>query len=167
MRIALVLLLALGCSNPPAHGGGAAPASGAGAATAPQARSGPRVIFPDGSAIHVEIANDDDLRAQGLMYRDHLAPQDGMLFFFPSDGFYAFWMKNTRIPLDMIWIDANRRVVDVKFEVPPCRADPCPSYPPKGDARYVLEVAGGVARQHALKAGDLLRFEGTDPFEVR
>lgn len=170
MRIALVLLLALGCSNPPATGGGA-PDSGAGtmaeAATAPQPRTGPRVIFPDGWSVYLEIANSDELRAQGLMYRDHLPPDAGMLFFFPSDGFYAFWMKNTRIPLDMIWIDANRRVVDVRFEVPPCKADPCPSYPPKGNSRYVLEVAGGVARQHGLKAGDVLRFEGTDPFEVR
>jgi hypothetical protein len=170
MRIALVLLLALGCSNPPATGGGT-PASGAGtmaeAATAPQPRTGPRVIFPDGWTVYLEIANTDELRAQGLMYRDHLAPDAGMLFFFPSDGFYAFWMKNTRIPLDMIWIDANRRVVDVRIEALPCKADPCPSYPPKGNARYVLEVAGGVARQHGLKAGDVLRFEGTDPFEVR
>jgi uncharacterized membrane protein (UPF0127 family) len=161
MRIALVLLLALGCSNPPATH------SPAVTETQPPSRTGPRVIFPDGHVVHVEIANNDELRAQGLMYRDQLAPGDGMLFFFPSDGYYPFWMKNTRIPLDIIWIDANRGVVDVKFEVPPCRADPCPNYPPKGDARYVLEVAGGVAKQHGLKAGDVLRFEGTDPFEVR
>ena len=177
MRIALVLLLALGCSNPPP--GGAAPASGAEAAaeagaetvaeaaTAPQARTGPRVIFPDGWTVYVEIANDDELRAQGLMYRDRLAPDAGMLFFFPREGEYGFWMKNTRIPLDIIWIGADKRVTHVKFNVPPCTADPCPSYPPNARSRYVLEVAGGVALQHGLKAGDVLRFEGTDPFEVR
>ena len=162
MRIALVLLLALGCSNPPS-----APAPSSVTETQARPRTGPRVIFPDGHVVHVEIANNDELRAQGLMYRDQLAPGDGMLFFFPTDGYYPFWMKNTRIPLDMIWIDANRTVVDVKFSVPPCKADPCPNYPPKGDARYVLEVAGDVAKQHGLKAGDVLRFEGTDPFEVR
>jgi uncharacterized membrane protein (UPF0127 family) len=161
MRIALVLLLAFACTNPPAT------TSPTVTETQPPPRTGPRVVFPDGYVVHVEIANTDELRAQGLMFRDHLAPEDGMLFFFPGEGNYPFWMKNTRIPLDMIWIGSNRTVADVKFEVPPCRADPCPSYPPKGVARYVLEVAGGVARQHGVKAGDVLRFEGTDPFEVR
>jgi uncharacterized membrane protein (UPF0127 family) len=167
MRIALVLLLALGCSNPPPVSSGAAPAPGAGGvseAAAPQ--TGPRVIFPDGWTVSVEIANDDELRAQGLMFRDHLAPGAGMLFFFPQEGEYAFWMKNTRIPLDMIWVDSGHRVAHVTFDVPPCKADPCPSYPPHAQARYVLEVAGGVARQHGLKAGDMLRFEDTDRFEV-
>lgn len=161
MRTLLVLLLALGCSNPPA-----APSSTVTEAPQPE-RTGPRVIFPDGHVVHIEIANTDELRAQGLMYRDQLAPGDGMLFFFQSEGEYPFWMKNTRIPLDMLWIDSNHRVAHVKYEVPPCHADPCPSYPPHANARYVLEVFGGVAKQHGVKAGDVLRFEGTDPFEVR
>jgi uncharacterized membrane protein (UPF0127 family) len=71
-------------------------------------------------------------------------------------------MKNTRIPLDIIWIDSDRRIVHVKHEVPPCRVEDCPSYPPNARARYVLEVAGGEARKHGLAAGDLLRFEGTE-----
>ena len=129
--------------------------------------SGPRVIFPDGFVVHVEIAADDELRAQGLMYRDQLRPGTGMLFLFPEEGEYPFWMKNTRIPLDMIWIDSNRRVAHVTFDVPPCRVDDCPSYPPNANARYVLEVAGGVARQHGIKAGDSLRFEQTEGAVVR
>ena len=161
MRIALVLLLALGCSNPPS-----APAP---AVTETQARprTGPRVIFPDGHVVHVEIANNDELRAQGLMYRDQLAPGDGMLFFFPSDGYYPFWMKNTRIPLDIIWIDANRRIAHVKHQVPPCHVPDCPSYPPNAKAKYVLEIAGGEAAKHGLKEGDLLRFEGTENVVAR
>ncbi len=159
MRIALVLLLAMSCSKPGPAPSPAAPAS--------QPASGPRVIFPDGWTVRVEIANDDDLRAQGLMYRDHLAPDSGMLFLFAQDGEYPFWMKNTRIPLDMIWIDATQRVAAVHFEVPPCKADPCPSYPPNARARYVLEVAGNEARKHGVKAGDQLRFEATDGYEVR
>ncbi|HVG24656.1 MAG TPA: DUF192 domain-containing protein [Thermoanaerobaculia bacterium] len=160
MRTALVLLLALSCSNPPAT---TSPQT----ATTQPAAGGPRIVFPDGSTLRLEIANDDELRAQGLMFRDHLAPDAGMLFFFPREGEYGFWMKNTRIPLDMIWIDSNHRVAHVKFNVPPCHADPCPSYPPNAQARYVLEVAGGVAQKHGIKAGDMLRFEGTDPYEVR
>jgi uncharacterized protein len=164
MRMTLLMLLVLGCSSDDSF---VPDVSTRSVATTTQESNGPRVIFPDGWVVRVEIANDDDLRAQGLMFRDHLEPGAGMLFFFPEDGEYAFWMKNTRIPLDMIWIDADRRVAAVKFEVPPCKADPCPSYPPNARARYVLEVAGGVARQHGLKAGDVLRFEGTDGIEAR
>jgi uncharacterized protein len=159
-----MLLLAVSCSKPPAA---PPPASTGSDAPAQTQRTGPHIVFPDGHVVWVEIANNDELRAQGLMYRDRLAPDAGMLFFFPRDGEYPFWMKNTRIPLDMIWIDSNRRVAHVKFNVPPCHADPCPNYPPNATSRYVLEVAGGVAQQHGLKAGDVLRFEGTDPFEMR
>lgn len=128
---------------------------------APQANE-PRVIFPDGFAVHVEIAANDELRAQGLMFRDQLRPATGMLFFFAEDGEYPFWMKNTHIPLDMIWIDSNKRIAHVKHDVPPCKIENCPSYPPHALARYVLEVAAGVAKQHGLKEGDVLRFEGTE-----
>jgi uncharacterized protein len=166
VRAALALLLMFACSKstPPATTAGGT-SSGTPATVASAA--GPRVIFPDGFVVHVEIVADDELRAQGLMYRDQLRPGSGMLFMFPEEGEYPFWMKNTRIPLDMIWIDTNRRVAHVKFDVPPCRVDDCPSYPPNAKARYVLEVAGGVAREHGIKAGDSLRFEQTEGVVVR
>jgi uncharacterized protein len=132
----------------------------------PQA-DGPRVIFPDGFAVHVEIAADGENRAQGLMYRDHLRPGAGMLFFFPQTGEYAFWMKNTLIPLDMIWIDESRRIAHIAHDVPPCKIDDCPNYPPNAPALYVLEVDAGVAKQHALKNGDILRFEQTEGIVAR
>lgn len=165
MRFVAVMLLALQCAKapapPPAGGTSTVPANPA------PVTSGPRVIFPDGFVVRVEIANDDELRAQGLMYRDQLLPGTGMLFFFPQDGHYPFWMKNTRIPLDIIWIDSSQRVAHAKFDVPPCTTQDCPSYPPNVTARYVLEVAGGVARAHNLKAGDQLRFEGTGNIVAR
>lgn len=147
--ILLVTIVLMSCTNdriapPPA---------------APAAAKGPRVVLPDGFVISVEIANDDELRARGLMFRDHLDPGTGMLFFFAEDGHYPFWMKNTRIPLDMIWIDSQRRVAHVKSRVPPCEVENCPSYPPNVQARYVLELAGGEAEKHGLKAGDTIRFE--------
>jgi uncharacterized membrane protein (UPF0127 family) len=132
------------------------------ATTAPAAVTGPRVVFPDGFVVKVEIAADDEMRAQGLMYRDQLRPATGMLFFFPEDGEYPFWMKNTHIPLDMIWIDKDRRIAHIAHDVPPCRIDDCPSYPPHAAARYVLEVSAGVARQHGLKDGDILTFVQTE-----
>ena len=137
-------------------------------ATTPKpAANGPRVILPDGFTVNIEIADDDELRAQGLMYRDHLAADAGMLFFFATADEYPFWMKNTRIPLDIIWIDANRKIAHVKHQVPPCHVPDCPSYPPNAIAKYVLELAGGEAARHGLKEGDLLRFEGTENVVAR
>jgi uncharacterized protein len=161
LRLLLPLILMTFCTQaPPAPPSGQTPRQA-------EATAGPRVVFPDGFVVRVEIAADDELRAQGLMYRDQLRPGTGMLFFFPEEGEYPFWMKNTMIPLDMIWIDANRRVAHVKFEVPPCRVADCPSYPPNARAKYVLEVAGGVAREHGLKAGDVLKFEQTEGIVAR
>ncbi|HET7712429.1 MAG TPA: DUF192 domain-containing protein [Thermoanaerobaculia bacterium] len=122
----------------------------------------PRVILPDGYAVEVEIAADDETRAQGLMYRDRLAENRGMLFFFRQNGEYPFWMKNTFIPLDIIWIDEHLRVAHVKAGVPPCQADPCPSYAPGVTSKYVLELASGTAGRHAVVPGALLRFEGVE-----
>ncbi|MFL6247978.1 MAG: DUF192 domain-containing protein [Thermoanaerobaculia bacterium] len=158
MKVLAMLLLVAGCTKtmPPA------PANETQSAPVATTTSGPRVILPDGSAVSVEIVADDELRAQGLMFRDHLDPSAGMLFFFPAVGEYPFWMKNTRIPLDMIWIDAGRRIAAIKSDVPPCRTEDCPSYPPNAQAQYVLEIAGGEAKRHGLKVGDQLRFEGTD-----
>ena len=158
MRIAAVMmLLAMTCAetpNPPVP-----PA-------APQS-AGPRVVFPDGFVVRAEVAADSETRAQGLMYRDHLRPGTGMLFFFPEDGEYPFWMKNTRIVLDMIWIDSNKVIASIAHDVQPCQVENCPSYPPNARARYVLEVSGGVARAHGLKVGDVLRFEQTENVTVQ
>ena len=129
--------------------------------------SGPRVILPDGYAVAVELATNDETRAQGLMFRDQLREGAGMLFFFPKTGEYPFWMQNTLIPLDMIWIDENYRVAHVAADVPPCKADQCPSYAPNAPARYVLEVAAGVAARHKVVAGSSVRFEGTGDVIVR
>lgn len=153
--MALLLILACGANTaPPAAPTRAEP-------------PGPRVVFPDGFSVHVEVAADDATRQQGLMYRDRLSPDRGMIFFFPKSGDYPFWMKNTIIPLDMIWIDDQRRIAHVAHDVPPCHADPCPSYPPGAEARYVLEVAAGVAARHALENGQTLRFEGLDNVVIR
>jgi uncharacterized membrane protein (UPF0127 family) len=152
--LAASLLLACGVNN-------SAPAAQAPAA------SGPRIIFPDNFVVHVEIAADEPTRAQGLMYRDQLAPDRGMIFFFAQNGDYPFWMKNTLIPLDMIWIDDQKRIAHIAPNVQPCKADPCPSVPAGGNARYVLEVGAGVAARHGLANGQTLRFEGMENVVVR
>jgi uncharacterized protein len=157
VRLSFLLLLALACAQP-------APSPPPARAAAPTA---PRVVFPDGYAVTVEVVADDETREQGLMYRDHLAEDRGMIFFFAQSGEYPFWMKNTLIPLDMIWIDEGLHIAHVAHDVPPCKADPCPSFPPNAQAKYVLEVAAGVAAKHHLKDGDALRLERMEHVVVR
>ena len=160
MLLAVVLLPFACAQQPPDPPAQAAPPMAA-------QQTGPRVILPDGFVVNVEVANTDELRAQGLMFRDQLRPGAGMIFFFERDGVYPFWMKNTLIPLDMIWIGADRRIAHLKSNVQPCRVEDCPSYNPEVEARYVLELAAGEAAKHGLAAGSQLRFEGMDSVTVR
>jgi uncharacterized membrane protein (UPF0127 family) len=83
----------------------------------------------------------------------------GVLLVFRGSGFHGIWMKNCRFPIDIIWIDEERRVVHVAENVPPCRSDPCPSYEPLRRASYVLEVNAGQARQDGATVGATLSFE--------
>jgi uncharacterized membrane protein (UPF0127 family) len=131
------------------------------------APAGPRIIFPDSYTVHLEIAADDETRTQGLMYRDRLPEATGMLFLFAQPGDFPFWMKNTLIPLDLIWLDASHKIVHIAHDVPPSKADPCPSYPPNAVASYVLEVPAGAAAKHHLAGGQTLRFEGLEHVVVR
>jgi hypothetical protein len=102
----------------------------------------------------IELAATPESRARGLMFREHLGDDKGMLFVFDEPGVYNFWMKNTLIPLDIIWIDENRTVINISKNTPPCEADPCPSYGPVQKAKYVLEVNAGKADEIGLKIGD-------------
>ena len=161
--LALAAATAIGCAKPQR----AALSPSSATATAATIATGARIVFPDRSAVSVEIASDPETRTQGLMYRDRLPDGVGMIFLFPTTDEYPFWMKNTLIPLDMVWIDEAHRIVHIAHDVPPCKADPCPDYPPKARARAVLELAGGVAAKHQLKDGDLLMFEGLDRAVVK
>jgi uncharacterized membrane protein (UPF0127 family) len=136
-------------------------------ATTMAAASAQRIVLPDHYVVSVEVASDEETRSQGLMYRDHLADDRGMIFLFTQPGEYPFWMKNTLIPLDMIWMDSQHRIVHIAHDVQPCKADPCPNYPPNAQASSVLELAAGVAAKHHLANGNVLRFEGLDNVVVR
>ena len=112
------------------------------------------VIFKDGFRVEVEVAATDAARARGLMFRDSLDENAGMLFPFESPGRFGFWMKNVRIPLDIIWLDADDRIVWIVERAAPCDKDPCPMYVPKVSASAVVEVAGGFAAKHGVEVGD-------------
>lgn len=116
---------------------------------------GPYVVLGN-ERFYVELAETRDKQALGLMFREELADDHGMLFLFPSEGRRSFWMKNTRIPLDIFYFDENLKLVSVSENTPPCRSRDCPSYPSAGPAKYVLELNAGKAAELGVGPGDTL-----------
>lgn len=119
------------------------------------------ITTPQGTVIQAELADTVPKRAKGLMFRESLPANHGMLFTFSEEQEWSFWMKNTRIPLDIIWMDKTKKVVHVERNVPICTRtdDSCPNYQPIGPALYVLELAAGNADMLKLQRGIRLRFE--------
>lgn len=110
--------------------------------------------------IIVEIADDNEERIQGLMFRDELDYNSGMLFVFNNEKIRSFWMKNTYIPLDMIFISSNKTIVDIHENTEPCKTVGCKSYISNKPARYVLEVNSGYVSEKGFKVGDEVEFLG-------
>jgi uncharacterized membrane protein (UPF0127 family) len=111
-----------------------------------------------GKRFGVEIADDEAERARGLMFRDEMAADHGMLFVHEGEEPQSYWMKNTRIPLDIIYFDHDRKLVSVAH-APPCSlGDNCPPFPSEGPALYVLELNAGTAETLGAKPGDELKF---------
>jgi uncharacterized membrane protein (UPF0127 family) len=117
------------------------------------AKSGPTVELK-GTTYTIEIAEDDASREHGLMDRTQMDEDHGMLFIFPDDAPRAFWMKNTKIPLDMIFLDGDRKIVSVTHGAEPCVTERCPAYTSGAPARYVLELNAGQAAKLGLTSGD-------------
>jgi uncharacterized membrane protein (UPF0127 family) len=117
-----------------------------------------KVYLPDGFSVTAELALTDEERQQGLMFREKINDDQGMLFIFEDEGVYSFWMKNMRFPIDILWLDAQKKIVHLESRVPPCQSDPCPSYAPDAAAMYVLELKSGGAEKHGLKLYDRLEF---------
>jgi uncharacterized protein len=118
------------------------------------------IVAPDGEIhadVAVEVASTPQERETGLMYRNHLGANEGMIFLFTHPQPLTFWMKNTEIPLDMIFADANRRIVGTVV-----RAEPYSEQllSVDGDSQYVLEVNGGFCQAHGIQPGDHLKFMG-------
>lgn len=151
-----LLVLALACSRPAPGappGAGQAGAAPAGAEGVRGTRAA-RVVFPDGRTFLAEVADTPDERARGLMHRQRLPPGEGMVFLFDGPDIHSFWMKNTLVPLDIVWLDPEGRIVHLERSVRPCAADPCPSVVPLRPATWVLEVAAGQSQ--GLKPGERL-----------
>ena len=119
------------------------------------AAKGPYVELK-GQRYSIEVAENDAAREHGLMDRTEMAIDHGMLFVFQDDIPRAFWMKNTKIALDMLFFDADAKLVSVQHNVPPCVADPCAGYSSGAPARYVLELNAGQANELKVTSGDVM-----------
>lgn len=122
-----------------------------------QKPAGPPGASFGGVSLKLEYAVTEAEREKGLGGRMSLMPQEAMLFVFPKDGYYGFWMKDTLISLDMFWLDAQGHVVFIERDVAPS------TYPsvfyPDLPARYVLETAAGDADRYGIRTGDALRLQ--------
>jgi uncharacterized membrane protein (UPF0127 family) len=134
--LAAVLLVALGTAGLP-----------------PSRAGGEMDIRVDHARLHVEIAETVQERQQGLMFRTHLVDNHGMLFIQPEAATAAFWMKDTYIPLDLLYFDSAGRLLEIHAGVPPCITPTCPFYVSNGPVKYVLELNAGSARRLGLQPG--------------
>ena len=117
-----------------------------------------QVCFKD-RCFTVELAETTEARTQGLMFRDYLAADTGMLFIFPEEQQPTFWMKNVSLPLDIVWIDTNQKIVSINENVQPCLSDNCPTIRPTKKIQYVLEINGGLISDMNLKIGDQAKMD--------
>lgn len=116
------------------------------------------IATPKGSIIFAEVADTPDKRAQGLMYRTAMEKDHGMLFIFPELGYWTFWMKNTKIPLDILWLDNKGTIIHIESNVPICTRvdDHCPRHYSYKQSWQVLELNAGIAEKLQLIPGSRL-----------
>lgn len=122
--------------------------------------SSPRVIISTKGGkelvLKVEVADTPEKRVLGLQYRSELSDDQGMLFLFPSESVQSFWMKNTPLSLDMIFIGGDLRIVGIIHQAVPFSIT---SRSVSAPSRFVLEVQGGLSRQKGIEVDDTVRFE--------
>lgn len=119
------------------------------------------ITLPNGKTVFAETMRMQADQMRGMMFRDSLDKDRGMLFVHPSEANVPYWMYQVRIPLDIIWMDHQRRIVEISANTPACTSKSsrdCPSYGGHEKSRYVLELAGGGAAMYGLKVGDSLTF---------
>ena len=110
------------------------------------------------TCVQAEIADSESKRRLGLMFRKSLPENQGMLFSFDRENNYSFWMKNMQFPLDIIYISKDKRIVDIKIDVSPCKDDSCESLVPLAKSKYVLEVNSGFSQKNKIAIGDKVSF---------
>jgi uncharacterized protein len=111
---------------------------------------------PSGTEVRAEIADTDYLKTKGLMYRNSLEANDGMLFIYDEQKQLVFWMANTKIPLDILYLDENKTIVDIQ-QMEPCNETilgKCKKYPSSSPAVYAIELNKGFAQKNGIQIGN-------------
>jgi uncharacterized membrane protein (UPF0127 family) len=118
------------------------------------------VTLPNGAKIRAEVMVHSEDMMRGMMFRESLEADRGMLFIHGEEGNYTYWMYKVKIPLDILWLDARKRIVEISTNTPPCpsKASDCPHYGGTQKALYILELAAGSAARHGLRVGAELDF---------
>lgn len=117
-----------------------------------------KVCFKD-NCFNVDISITLEERSRGLMFKESLDINQGMLFIFDKNDIHSFWMKNTLISLDIIWINEEKEIVFIKEMASPCEEKFCTTINPLVLARYALEINGGLSRKIGLQIGDKISIE--------
>jgi len=119
------------------------------------------VMFPDGQKILAEMMRTELEMARGMMFRDSLASDRGMLFLHGLPGNWTYYMFQVKIPLDIVWMDNGKKIVEISANTPPCKsasARECALYGGHEKSQFVLELPAGQAAKFNLKVGDSVRF---------
>ena len=119
------------------------------------------LTLPSGKVLQTEVMIKDEDRAMGLMFRPSLPLDHGMLFLFEQPDFHGIWMKNCKFPIDILWLDEDKKVVHLGEAVPPCTAKEdknCPVYYPLQRASYVVELNAGQAKHEKALVGSTIKF---------
>jgi uncharacterized membrane protein (UPF0127 family) len=118
------------------------------------------VTLPDGQKVRAEVEMDAADMQKGMMFRDSLARGRGMLFIHQAPGQYPYWMYQMKIPLDIVWMDHDHRIVEISADTPPCttKASLCANYGGHEIAQFVLELGAGEAKREGLSLGQKLDF---------
>ena len=119
-----------------------------------------KVRLPDGTVIRAEVMRKDVDMMRGMMFRESLPEDRGMLFIHGSPGKYQYYMYKVKIPLDIVWMDARKNVVEIAENAQPCTtaASQCPKYGGTKEALIILELAGGAAKKHGVQVGARIDF---------
>ncbi len=115
-------------------------------------------VYFDDVKVSVEVAESQDEITKGLMYREELGENEGMLFIFQDEKERTFWMKNMLIPLDMIFLDSEKNIVQIVKNAEPCTESLCPLYSSQFLSKYVIEVNSGFADKPNIQVGQEVSF---------
>lgn len=116
------------------------------------------VTLPGGEKILTEVVMRRDDMARGMMHRPQLPADRGLLFVFAKPGQNRFWMLNVKVPLDIVWMDRGRAIIEIVPNAPPCAELPCPRYGGTKESQFILELAGGMAAKYRLQTGQTVGF---------